>query len=226
MNENEQLKLENKKLKEEVEMYLREYENILTEKILLEQEYENYKESISEKMKIKNQGIYRNISIYNNKTDKAIDKSEIDEISRTIWELETNLSLKDEEIRILKEKNKQLENELNLLKEKLNDNSNIKKNNESNLLHEEENENSDELDKDKSNNESQSIFNMKDLYRSTVLKKKNEKIKNKIKESTIVKNKDDKNKNKVKESVRVNNSEEDFHFNQKDEEEIKRREEE
>ena len=226
MNENEQLKLENKKLKEEVEMYLREYENILTEKILLEQEYENYKESISEKMKIKNQGIYRNISIYNDKTDKAEDKSEIDEISRTIWELEANLSLKDEEIRILEEKNKQLENELNLLKEKLNDNSNIKKNNESNLLHEEENENSDELDKDKSNDASQSIFNMKDLYRSTVLKKKNEKIKNKIKESTIVKNKDDKNKNKVKESVRVNNSEEDFYFNRKDEEEIKRREEE
>ena len=68
MKEDEQLKLENKKLKEEVKMFKNAYENILTEKILIEQEYKNYKESIGEKMKIKNQGIYGNIS---KKTDNT-----------------------------------------------------------------------------------------------------------------------------------------------------------
>ena len=89
MEENENIKLENKKLKEEVEMYIKAYENVLTEKILIQQEYENYKESIAEKMKTKNQGIYGNISIYNNKADSTENKSELDEISKVIWELET-----------------------------------------------------------------------------------------------------------------------------------------
>ena len=134
MKENEDIELENKKLKEEVEMYLKAYENVLTEKILIQQEYENYKESIEEKMKTKNQGIYGNISVYNNKTDNTKNKSEQEEISKLIWEYQTNLSIKDEKIRILEEKNKQLENEINLLKEKLGIKNDDNKDNNNNDL--------------------------------------------------------------------------------------------
>ena len=178
MKENEDIELENKKLKEEVEMYLKAYENVLTEKILIQQEYENYKESIEEKMKTKNQGIYGNISVYNNKTDNTKNKSEQEEISKLIWEYQTNLSIKDEKIRILEEKNKQLETEINLLKEKLGikNDDNKDNNNDLNLFNEEKNENNggdDVLDTDNNNEKSEKILNMKDLYSSTVLQKKN-----------------------------------------------------
>ena len=211
MKENEDIELENKKLKEEVEMYLKAYENVLTEKILIQQEYENYKESIEEKMKTKNQGIYGNISVYNNKTDNTKNKSEQEEISKLIWEFQTNLSIKDEQIRILEEKNKQLENEINLLKEKLgiknDDNKDNNNNNDLNLFNEEKNENNggdDVLDTDNNNEKSEKILNMKDLYSSTVLQKKNKEIENKIKESTIIKNR--KKIEKVNESVKINST--------------------
>ena len=232
MKENEDIELENKKLKEEVEMYLKAYENVLTEKILIQQEYENYKESIEEKMKTKNQGIYGNISVYNNKTDNTKNKSEQEEISKLIWEYQTNLSIKDEQIRILEEKNKQLENEINLLKEKLgikNDDNKDNNNNDLNLFNEEKNENNggdDVLDTDNNNEKSEKILNMKDLYSSTVLQKKNKEIENKIKESTIIKDKNRKKIEKVNESVKINNTEKEFLLNKRDEEEIKRIEEE
>ena len=169
MNNNQKLIEENKKLKSEVEIYQRGYENILTEKLMIEQEYENFKLAIQESRKIKNPNILGTTTIVRAQEENIKYKSEIDEYLSTIWELQTNLSRKEEEIRVLAEKNKKLENELKNLK-----NENEKFSQKSNQSRNDENKN---------NNLQQSIFDMEDLYKSTVIAKTKIKIKNKIKNS-------------------------------------------
>ena len=208
MDDQQNLMLENKRLKEEVEIYLKGYENLLTEKLILEQEYENYKLAIEESKKIKNPGLYGSTTVFNMASDNAKFKSEIDEYLNSIWELQTYLSLKEEEIRVLTEKNKQLENELNNLKEELKDKENQNENKNENDYNENENINIKESIKKSINesiresrndinqsikdsinnniNESKNIkqsgiFNMKDLYSSMVLQQTETKIKNRIK---------------------------------------------
>ena len=168
MKDNQELIEENNKLKEEVEIYQKGYENVLTEKLLLEQEYENYKIAMEESMKAKNQGIYGSTTIFNIQTDNVKYKSEIDEYLNRIWELETNLSLKDEEMRILSEKNKKLEEDNRLLKERNNN---------------DEKEEKDEKDEEENQIKSSRIFNLEDLYKSTVIQNTERKIKNKIKQT-------------------------------------------
>ena len=48
--------------------------------------------------------------------DNILYKSEIDEYLNSIWNLQENLSKKEEEMRLLQEQNKQLENELENVK--------------------------------------------------------------------------------------------------------------
>lgn len=112
MSNNQKLIEENKKLKSEVELYQKGYENILTEKLMIEQEYENFKLAIQESRKTKSPNILGTSTIVKAQEDNIKYKSEIDEYLSTIWELQTNLSQKEEEIRVLTEKNKKLENEL------------------------------------------------------------------------------------------------------------------
>lgn len=112
MSNNQKLIEENKKLKSEVELYQKGYENILTEKLMIEQEYENFKLAIQESRKTKSPNILGTSTIVKAQEDNIKYKSEIDEYLSTIWELQTNLSQKEEEIRVLAEKNKKLENEL------------------------------------------------------------------------------------------------------------------
>ena len=130
----------------------------------------------------------------------------------------------------MEEKNKQLETELNYLKEKfdISNNTNENSKNELDLLEEEKNKNNREYDEsnvDKNIDTLESIFNMKDLYRSTILKTKNKKIQNKINESIILKDKKKKFKGVV-ESFKINSIEKEFNLNKLDSEEIKRKEEE
>ena len=191
---------ENKRLKEEISKYLKDYENLLTEKLILEQEYENYKSSIEELNKIKNQGISGSTTIF----DNGKYKSEIDEYLNTIWELQTNLSLKEEENRILLEKNKKLENELNILKENKNENNN-------------------NIDVSNNMNISQSgILNIKDLYSSTVIQNIKKKVKKKIKETVNLNviSEDDMEKQKEEEENEIKRKEEEeFERKRKEEEE-------
>ena len=65
-------------------------------------------------------------TIYNAQLQNMIYKSEIDEYLNRIWDLQTNLSQKEEDMRILKEKNNKLENELENLKNEINKNKEIK----------------------------------------------------------------------------------------------------
>ena len=207
MTDNQELIEENKRLKEEVEIYQKGYENILTEKLLLEQEYENYKIAMEESMKAKNQGIYGSTTIFNMQTDNVKYKSEIDEYLNRIWELETNLSLKDEEMRILSEKNKKLEENNRLLKEK-------NKNNEK--------EGEDEKDEEQKQIKSSKIFNLDDLYKSTIIQKTEKKIKNKIKQTinlNIITEDEMEKKKEEEEREKRRREEEEFERKKKEEEE-------
>ena len=206
MNNNQKLIEENKKLKSEVEIYQRGYENILTEKLMIEQEYENFKLAIQESRKIKNPNILGTTTIVRAQEENIKYKSEIDEYLSTIWELQTNLSRKEEEIRVLAEKNKKLENELKNLKnvnEKFSQKSNQSRN-----------------DENKNNNLQQSIFDMEDLYKSTVIAKTKIKIKNKIKNSinNIIPEEEIDKKNEEEENERKRKEEEEFEKRRKEEE--------
>ena len=192
MSDIQKLIEENKKLKSEVEVYQRGYENILTEKLMIEQEYENFKLAIQESRKIKNPNILGTTTIVKAQEDNIKYKSEIDEYLSTIWDLQTNLSQKEEEIRVLAEKNKKLENELKNL----------------------QNEN------EKNNNLQQSIFDMEDLYKTTVIAKTKIKIKNKIKNSIndIIPEEEIDKKNEEEEKERKRKEEEEFEKRRKEEE--------
>ena len=205
MTDNKELIEENNRLKEEVEIYQKGYENVLTEKLLLEQEYENYKIAMEESMRTKNQGIYGSTTIFNIQTDNVKYKSEIDEYLNRIWELETNLSLKDEEMRILSEKNKKLEEDNRLLKEKNNINEKEEKDNE------EENQ-----------IKSSRIFNLEDLYKSTVIQNTEKKIKNKIKQTinlNVITEDEMEKKKEEEEREKRRREEEEFERKKKEEEE-------
>ena len=204
MKDNQELIEENNKLKEEVEIYQKGYENVLTEKLLLEQEYENYKIAMEESMKAKNQGIYGSTTIFNIQTDNVKYKSEIDEYLNRIWELETNLSLKDEEMRILSEKNKKLEEDNRLLKEKNN------------------NDEKEEKDEEENQIKSSRIFNLEDLYKSTVIQNTERKIKNKIKQTinlNVITEDEMEKKKEEEEREKRRREEEEFERKKKEEEE-------
>ena len=215
MADNRKLIEENERLKEEVQIYQKGYENILTEKLLLEQEYENYKLAMEESMKIKNAGIYGSTTVFNIQTDNAKYKSEIDEYLNRIWELETNLSLKDEEMRILSEKNKKLEEEKRILEEERKNNN--KENNKS------ENEN----DENKENPiKSSRIFNLNDLYKSTIIQNTEKKMRNKIKQSlnlNIISEVDMEKIREEEEREKRRKEEEEFERQKKEEEERQRK---
>ena len=207
MKDNQELIEENNKLKEEVEIYQKGYENVLTEKLLLEQEYENYKIAMEESMKAKNQGIYGSTTIFNIQTDNVKYKSEIDEYLNRIWELETNLSLKDEEMRILSEKNKKLEEDNRLLKEKNNN---------------DEKEEKDEKDEEENQIKSSRIFNLEDLYKSTVIQNTERKIKNKIKQTinlNVITEDEMEKKKEEEEREKRRREEEEYERKKKEEEE-------
>ena len=206
MSNNQKLIEENKKLKSEVELYQKGYENILTEKLMIEQEYENFKLAIQESRKTKSPNILGTSTIVKAQEDNIKYKSEIDEYLSTIWELQTNLSQKEEEIRVLTEKNKKLENELKNLQ-----NENEKFNQKKKPSINEENKN---------NNLQQSIFDMEDLYKSTVISKTKIKIKNKIKNSAnnIIPEEEIDKKNEEEEKERKRKEEAEFEKRRKEEE--------
>ena len=220
MTNNNALMMENKKLKEEVDIYQKGYENILTEKIMLEQEYENYKMAMQESLKEKNQGICGSTTLFNFQSDNIKYKSEIDEYLSTIWELQTNLSLKEEEIRVLKEKNRNLEDDLNLIKK---ENEKFKKKYESKKDDEEiQKPNENESNNIKNNESLSRIKTIQDLYRSTVIQNTERKIRNKIKQSVnlnIISEKElDKQREEEEEKEREK-KEEEFERKRKEEEE-------
>ena len=208
MKGNNDLIAENKRLKEEVSIYQKGYENLLTEKLMLEQEYENYKSAIQESNKIKNQGIFGSTTVFNIQSDNVKYKSEIDEYLNTIWELQTNLSLREEENRILLEKNKELESQLNSLKEDKNENNNnIEFSNNMNVLQ-------------------SGIFNIKDLYSSTVIQNTKKKVKKKIKETVnlnVISEDDMEKQKEEEENEKKRKEEEEFERKRKEEEERQRK---
>ena len=94
-------------------------------------------------------------------------KSEIDEYLNSIWNLQENLSKREEEMRLLQEKNKNLENELETIK------------NATGYKNSKKNRKSDNAQSQVKN----SINNMDDLYKSTIISQKNKEIEKKIKQS-------------------------------------------
>ena len=214
----EDLQNENKRLKDEVKIYQNGYENLLTEKLIVEQEYENYKQAIEESQKIKNPGIFGSTTVLNFQKDNIKYKSEIDEYLNTIWELQTNLSLKEEENRYLMEKIKQLENEKENLQNNINENNKDK-----------DKEKENEPEKIEKSNIGQSILNMDDLYRSTVIQKTNVKIKKILKETininVITEEEMEKKREEEeeKEKERKRKEEEEFERKKKEEEEKQRK---
>ena len=118
---------ENKRLKLDVETYLKGYENILADKILLEEELKTLKlSSIQQNKEIKyfNPG---KTTIFKAQLENFQYQSEIDEYLNTIFDLQTKLSQKEEEMRVLSEKNKSLEDQV----------QNLSKNSSKNINNEE-----------------------------------------------------------------------------------------
>ena len=195
---------ENNRLKLEVETYMKGYENLLAEKINLEEELKSYKLSI--KYKFKNDFIPGNTTLYNVQINNLKYQSEIDEYLNRIWDLQTNLSQKEEDIRILNEKNVKLEKEIKNLKNEINkENKEIKK--KENIE-----ENINESKKEFNN----SICNMDDLYKNTIISQTNKKIK-----SNLLNNK--KNEEKKKEEKKRKEEEEKEKERKKAEEELEKK---
>ena len=195
---------ENNRLKLEVETYMKGYENLLAEKINLEEELKGYKLSI--KSKFKNDFIPGNTTLYNVQINNLKYQSEIDEYLNRIWDLQTNLSQKEEDIRILNEKNVKLEKEIKNLKNEINkENKEIKK--KENIE-----ENINESKKEFNN----SICNMDDLYKNTIISQTNKKIK-----SNLLNNK--KNEEKKKEGKKRKEEEEKEKERKKAEEELEKK---
>ena len=178
---------ENKRLKLEVETYLKGYENILSEKIKLEDEFNSYKLAIDKNknyIKLFNPG---ESTVYNIQIDNLQKKSEIDEYLTRIFDLQTNLSQREEEVRVLTEKNKQLENQLNDLKKS----AKIFTNDENNENHKEK--------KEKKSKMENSIRNINDLYKNTFMAQANKAVEEKVKQSLINKQKEEEEKKKKEE---------------------------
>ena len=164
---NENLIEENKRLKLDVETYLKGYENILAEKIRLEEEYKSLKLAIKEQKKIINSFNPGKSTVFNVQFDNLKYKSEIDEYLNQIFDLQTILSQKEEDIRIISEKNKKLTEELeNLRGEKCFTNESVK-----------------EEQKDKKSEIKESIRNLEDLYKSSLLSQAKSKVEKKVKQS-------------------------------------------
>ena len=164
---NENLIEENKRLKLDVETYLKGYENILAEKIRLEEEYKSFKLAIKEQKKIINSFNPGKSTVFNVQFDNLKYKSEIDEYLNQIFDLQTILSQKEEDIRIISEQNKKLTEELeNLRGEKCFTNESVK-----------------EEQKDKKSEIKESIRNLEDLYKSSLLSQAKSKIEKKVKQS-------------------------------------------
>ena len=194
MSENTQdLIEENKRLKLEVETYLKGYENILSEKIKLEEDYNSYKlamEKNKQYIKSFNPG---ESTVFNIQIDNIQKKSEIDEYLTRIFDLQTNLSQKEEEVRVLTEKNKQLENTLNDLQK----NAKIFTNDEN-----------DKNQKEKKSYMENSIRNINDLYKNTFMAQANKAIEEKVKQSLINKQKEEEEKKKKEEEEKKKKEEE------------------
>ena len=164
---NQNLIEENKRLKLEVETYLRGYENILADKILLEEEFKSYKLARQEQKKELKYFNPGKTTVFNAQMENFKYKSEIDEYLNSIWQLQENLSKREEEMRLLQEKNKKLEDELENIRRVTgykNKDINKKYNNEQSEV-------------------KNSIKNMDDLYKSTIISQKNKEIEKKLKKS-------------------------------------------
>ena len=183
---------ENKRLKLEVETYLRGYENILSEKIALEEEYKSYKLAVQKNKQYIKSFNPGESTVYNIQIDNLKKQSEIDEYLTRIFDLQTNLSQKEEEVRVLTEKNKQLESKLTDLKK----NSKLFTNEENNI-----NINKEE----KKSQIENSIKNVDDLYKNTFMAQANKALEEKVKQSL---NKSQKDKDKEKEEEKKKKEEE------------------
>ena len=216
MSDNKDLIEENKRLKNEVETYQIGYENLLTEKLMLEQEYENFKLAMEESKKMKNPGIYGSTTVMDFQFENIKHKTEIDEHLKTIWEMQTTISLKEEAIRELEEKNKKLEEELKLLKEEKKENNR------------DENKEKDNLNELEDDNIKGSIMNMNDLYKTTILSNSKNKIKKRLKDSTNFNfiSEDEMKKKEKEEEERKKKEKEEFERKIKEEEQKKKIEEE
>ena len=192
---NQDLIEENKRLKLEVETYLKGYENILADKILLEEEFKSYKLANQKQQKYIKQFNPGKSTVFNAQFENMKFKSEIDEYLNTIWELQTNLSQKEEEMRLLLEKNKKLEEEL----------ENIR-NNTGYTNQESSSKEKSELKNQEMNN---SIRNIDDLYKSTLIAQKNKEIESKVKQKNLEKiKKEEEEKKKREEEQRIKQMEE------------------
>ena len=163
---------ENKRLKLDVETYLKGYENILADKILLEEELKTLKlSSIQQNKEIKyfNPG---KTTIFKAQLENFQYQSEIDEYLNTIFDLQTKLSQNEEEMRVLSEKNKSLEDQV----------QNLSKNSSKNINNEEKNEKK-EIPIKKKSDEQNPILNMDDLYKSTILSQANKAVEQRVKNS-------------------------------------------
>ena len=212
MNNIQDLIKENQRLKKEVETYKKHYENTLTEKLLIKQEYENFIAAIEESKKI-NPLPMGDTTFVNIQSDNIKYKDEINEYLNRIWELQTNLSLKEEEIRVLSEKNKELENNIKLIKEE-NSQKTIQNSENDFILLDSKNNNDNPL--------SNSIMNFDDLVRSTVLKKKEKDLKQKIKNCinlNIISEDEMEKKREEEEKERKKKEEEEFERKRKELEE-------
>jgi len=208
---------ENKRLKLDVETYLKGYENILADKILLEEELKTLKlSSIQQNKEIKyfNPG---KTTIFKAQLENFQYQSEIDEYLNTIFDLQTKLSQKEEEMRVLSEKNKSLEDQV----------QNLSKNSSKNINNEEKNEKK-EIPINKKSDEQNPIFNMDDLYKSTILSQANKAVKKRVKNSINInlEKKEEKEKEKKRQEIEEKKRKEEEEKRKKKEEEKRREEEE
>ena len=195
---NQDLIEENKRLKLDVETYLKGYENILQEKLLLEEDYISFKLAIAQQKKDLKKFNPGKSTVFNAQMDNFKYKSEIDEYLTTIFDLQTKLSEKEEEIRILSEKNKTLENQVQNLKHS-----------SQNLNDEKIEEKKGTIDK-KNSDEKNSILNMDDLYKNTIIAQTNKVVEQRVKKSL---------------NINIKKNEEELEKKKKEEEEKKRQKE-
>ena len=195
---NQELIEENKRLKLDVETYLKGYENILQEKLLLEEDYKSFKLAIAQQKKDLKKFNPGKSTVFNAQMDNFKYKSEIDEYLTTIFDLQTKLSEKEEEIRILSEKNKTLENQVQNLKHS-----------SQNLNDEKIEEKKGNIDK-KNSDEKNSILNMDDLYKNTIIAQTNKVVEQRVKKSL---------------NINIKKNEEELEKKKKEEEEKKRQKE-
>ena len=183
---NQDLIEENKRLKLDVETYLKGYENILQEKILIEEELKSLKLAISQQKKELKYFNPGKSTVFNAQIENFKYKSEIDEYLSTIFDLQTKLSQTEEDMRILSEKNKSLENQVENLK-----------NSAQNLNNEKKEEKKDSNDQKKSD-EQNSILNMDDLYKNTIISQTKKVVEQRVKKS-LNKNEEEELEKKKKE---------------------------